>query len=223
LVNVVSEKCWRLIPSRYPPISVFERVASPEDFELLYALESLTNDRLREASGNLSLVAPQDRVFGLGAGYIMAAFTHLNPKGSRFSDGSWGVYYAAKNLDTAIAETQYHSEKFMRATNEPAMSIDMRVLVAKVTAQLHDLTGEDFQGAAIYDTESYQASQNLARQLKLANSDGVLYWSVRHTGGQNVGVFRPPVLANCTQERHLEFMWDGAAISTVFEKKMRRI
>ncbi len=36
---------------------------------------------------------------------VMAPFTHLNPKGSRFSDGSYGVYYAAKRLSTAIAET----------------------------------------------------------------------------------------------------------------------
>ena len=31
----------------------------------------------------------------------MAAFTHLNPEGSRFSDGSYGVYYAAHTLATA--------------------------------------------------------------------------------------------------------------------------
>lgn len=223
LAHVVSEKCWRLIPSRFPPIPVFERVSTPEDFDILYALESLTNDRLREASGNLGLVAPQDRAFGTGAGYIMAAFTHLNPDGSRFSNGTWGVYYAAKDLDTAIAETKYHNEKFMRATNEPPMGIDMRVLVAKVTAKLHDLTGEAFQGTAIYDTKSYQASQNLARRLKAANSDGVLFLSVRHPGGQNLGIFRPNALESCVQERHLEFMWDGEAISTVFEKKMRRI
>ena len=44
----------------------------------------------------------------------MAAFTHLNPEGSRFSDGSWGVFYAGNDLNTAIAETRHHRERFLR-------------------------------------------------------------------------------------------------------------
>ena len=46
----------------------------------------------------------------------MAAFTHLNPQGSRFSDGSYGVFYCARSRDTAIAETRYHSALFLEAT-----------------------------------------------------------------------------------------------------------
>ena len=29
---------WRVIPSRFPAIGLFERAASPEDFDALYAL-----------------------------------------------------------------------------------------------------------------------------------------------------------------------------------------
>jgi hypothetical protein len=71
--------CWRIIPSRFPPINLFERVADPADLEAIIALESLTNDRLREEVGALQLVPQQDRISGRGPGYIMAAFTHLNP------------------------------------------------------------------------------------------------------------------------------------------------
>ena len=46
----------------------------------------------------------------------MAAFTHLNPEGSRFSDGSWGVFYAAHSVATAVEETVYHRERFLAAT-----------------------------------------------------------------------------------------------------------
>ena len=40
--------CWRIVPSRYPPIDLFERIAPPEDWEALAAVESLTNPRIRE-------------------------------------------------------------------------------------------------------------------------------------------------------------------------------
>lgn len=118
---------WRSLASRFPPIQLFERVTAPEDLEAVIAVESLTNPRLRDEVGDIRLVPPEDRVSGPGAGVIMAAFTHLDPVGSRFSDGSYGVFYAANDLDTAIAETRYHRERFMRATAEGRMEIDMRV------------------------------------------------------------------------------------------------
>lgn len=75
---------YRVIPTRFPAINLFDRVASAEDFDALYALEALTNDRVRTEVGMLDLVPPQERRFGPGYGPIMAAFTHLNPNGSRF-------------------------------------------------------------------------------------------------------------------------------------------
>src|SRR5690606_40558284 len=73
----------RIVPTRHPTVYLFDRVAQPADFEALYALEALTNDRVRDEIGCIGLVAPEDRVFGPGTGPIMAAFTHLNPAGSR--------------------------------------------------------------------------------------------------------------------------------------------
>ena len=41
-------EAWRLVPSRFPPQGVFDRIAAPEDLEALYAIEAMTNARLRE-------------------------------------------------------------------------------------------------------------------------------------------------------------------------------
>jgi hypothetical protein len=67
----------RIIPSRFPPIDVYERVAAVEDFSALHELESMTNARLREERGETRLVRAGDEVRGPGASYIMAPFTHL--------------------------------------------------------------------------------------------------------------------------------------------------
>ncbi len=109
---------WRMIPTRFPAVNLFDRVVSPRDFEALYALEAMTNDRLRTEVDELDLVPPDERCFGPGCGPIMAAFTHLNPSGSRFYDGSYGVFYCAREKHTAIAETRYHAELFLASTNE---------------------------------------------------------------------------------------------------------
>src|SRR5215471_9497725 len=106
-------QAWRVIASRYPPINLFERLTGDASvWEALTTLEQLTNPRVRDDVGDIALVPPDERVSGPGASYVMASFTHINPKGSRFSDGSYGVYYAAAALETAIAETVFHFEAF---------------------------------------------------------------------------------------------------------------
>ena len=82
--------CHRLISSRFPTVGLYDQVAAPEDLDVAFAIEALTNPRVRQELGQLSLVPPADRVAGPGATLVMTAFTHLNPLGSRFSDGSWG-------------------------------------------------------------------------------------------------------------------------------------
>ncbi len=139
----------------------------------------------------------------------MAAFTHLNPDGSRFSDGSYGVFYAARALDTAVAETMYHRAKFMAATNEPAMKLEMRCYRTAVHGRLHDLR----KGwATMLQPDDYAAPQALARELRAAGSDGVVYPSVRHAGGECVGLFFPDLLKPCVQAQHLIYSWDGRRI-----------
>jgi hypothetical protein len=95
--------CNRIVASRLPTIHLFERVADPADWDALYKLESMTNPRLREQVGELSLVPVVDRVSGPNASVVMAPFTHLSPQGTRFTDGHFGAYYAAESVDTAIA------------------------------------------------------------------------------------------------------------------------
>ena len=212
--------CWRIIPSRFPTIHLFEDVADPKDLEAVFELEAMTNDRLRDQIGQLSLIPPKDRISGPGTGYIMAAFTHLNPLGSRFSDGSWGVYYAAFDLATAIAETSYHRSLFLRATKEEAMELDMRVLIADLKGSLHDIRGQQKQMPRIYDPDDYGTSQKFAKKLRVSGSDGIVHDSVRKPSGECVAVFRPPLLSNCRQEQHLCYVWDGSEISNVYKKSL---
>jgi hypothetical protein len=191
-------------------------VAGAEDWEALYWLESLTNPRLRDDVGEIELVPREDRIFGPGASVIMAPFTHLNPEGSRFADDTFGAFYAAASLDTSIAETRYHREVFLRATRERALELDMRTYLCDVAASFHDIRGKRDRMPDIYDPNSYVASQKLARSLKLAGSNGVVFDSVRHSGGQCLAVYRPRLVQNCRQGTHLRYVWDGERISQVY-------
>jgi hypothetical protein len=127
------------LKSRFPPINLFEAVADPADLEAIFQVEVMTNDRLREEAGDILFVVPEDRVSGPGSTPIMAALTHLNPDGDRFTNGAYGVFHAARTIETAIAETHCHRAQFLRATSEPAQEIDMRVYAVDLDAELHDI------------------------------------------------------------------------------------
>jgi hypothetical protein len=211
--------CFRIIPSRFPPVGLFDAVADPGDLEADFQIEAITNDRLREEAGDLALVAPEDRIAGPGTTPIMAAFTHLNPEGDRFTDGSYGVFYASLTIETAIAETRHHRVRFLRATDEPAQELDMRVYSVDLQAELHDIRSLRDSHPALYHPSSYTRSQELAGRLRAQGSNGVVYQSVRDEGGECVGVFRPRLITNCRQERHVCYVWDGAEIGMIYEKK----
>jgi hypothetical protein len=210
------QPCFRIISSRFPPIHLFERVADADDWEALYWLESLTNPRLREEVGDIDLVPREDRIFGPGTSVIMAAFTHLNPEGSRFADDTFGAFYAAASLETAIAETRYHREVFLRATRQAPIELDMRTYLSDIVASFHDIRGQGDRMPDIYDPDSYVSSQKLARELKTAGSNGIVFESVRHVGGQCIAVYRPRLVQNCRQGAHLRYVWNGDRISEVY-------
>jgi hypothetical protein len=210
------QRAYRIIAARYPPIAIFEDIADPQDWEALVEIESLTNERVRDEIGDISLVPPADRISGPGASFVMAAFTHVGVP-SRFSDGTWGVYYAGRSRTCAVAETTYHYARFYAATDEPACEIDVRVLVGAAKGTLHDLRGEAARYRGVYDPASYAASQALARELRELGSSGLVYDSVRCASGQCLAAFRPRVLAPPRVEAHLLYHFDGARIARYFD------
>jgi len=208
-------RIYRVIPTKFPPVNFFERIVEPRQMEAAWYLESLTNDRLRDETGDITLVPPEERVSGPGATVVMAAFTHIgNP--SRFSDGSYGVYYAARTLETAVHETAYHREQFLSATAEPPGEIDMRAYLGRVREPLRDLRAPRF--TALHDPDDYFPSQAFAKPRRERGDWGFVYRSVRHAGGECLAAFRPTAVTVPVTGQVLAYVWDGRRIGTVYEK-----
>jgi hypothetical protein len=196
-------------------------VASPQDFEALYALEAMTNDRLRTEVGELDLVPADERCFGPGCGPIMAAFTHLNPNGSRFSDGSYGVFYCGRERQTAIAETRYHAGLFLAATNEAPLRQQMRLYTVMARGEVVDLRGDAIVQAGldprILAPDDYGPGTALGRAVRAASAPGIVYPSVRDPEGECLAALRTTMLRDCRHAAYLEYNWNGETIDYVFE------
>lgn len=214
------EAC-RIVPTRHPSVNLFDRVADEADFDALYALEAMTNERLRDELGEIERVPRAERQYGPGSGPIMAAFTHVNLQGSRFADGSYGMFYAARERATAVAETRHHHARFLAATREAALHLPMRLYHVAIDARLHDLRPAGVVPAAVFDPDDYGAARALGAALRRAGSAGVVYPSVRQTRaprGQCVGLFTPRGAQRCMQVAVLLYAWDGERFTDVYEK-----
>ncbi len=206
-----------MIPSEYPPINFFETLVDPDLIEQLFYIEGLTNERLRDEVGEINLVAPEDRVSGPGSTPVMAAFTHIGAK-SRFSDGSFGVYYAARHLKTAIEETKFHRARFLACTREDAGEVDMRVYIGEVAQPLRDIRAAGYEH--LHDPDDWEPAQAFGLQMQMARSWGIVYRSVRDPGGECIAALRPPAVTIPRQGPHLSYVWDGTRIIRVYEKTL---
>ena len=192
---------------------MFERIADPGDWESLIELEMLTNPRVRQEVGEISLVPIEERVTGPGASWVMAPFTHIGWP-SRFSDGTWGVYYCARALATAVREKAHHIGLFLTRTQEPlGTTMELRAFVASIDARFHDIR-KAFPAA--HRPNDYSESQALARELREQGSNGIVYDSVRHRGGACLAAFRPKAVGLPVSGPNLRFHFDGVRVDRWF-------
>lgn len=210
----LDEPVYRVILSRYPQINLFERVSGPQDWYVLYAVESLTNPRLRDEVGDIRLVRPEDRVYGDGASWTMAAFTHppVDGRGGRFNR-DFGIYYCASDETVAIAESSFHRTRFLQESRVAKTTQEMRIIRAQLGPTiLHDV--RQLTGHAIYHPDDYSEAQQLGYALRDANSFGIHYQSVR-ADGECFGVLRPRVLSHAIHWRYLRYHYDQESIARI--------
>src|ERR1700759_4432733 len=103
----ITDKTFRLIPSRFPPINLFETVSTADDLAAVMELEGWTNDRL--VAERVARLPRDEWVYGINnASIVMASFMPAAPSGLRFSGSELGAWYASMMVNTATFEVSHH-------------------------------------------------------------------------------------------------------------------
>ncbi len=213
----------RLILSRHLPHGDSVLVSVSDDdahLQAIFELDSATNDRLLAAQQLLPGIGVEELVFGVPhAAVINAAFCHPHPLGGRFNGPPRGAWYAAFDLETSQAEVGFHKSVQLSEIGRFDDSVTYDDYLADFSAEFHDLRSTSALRAtadkaatpvrAYLDPDSYVESQALAERLLDADSLGVIYPSVRHTGGTCVACVRPALVANVKRGKTYRFVWDG--------------
>jgi RES domain-containing protein len=197
-----------------PPV-LTPLAASFGALEDLAALESVTNGRLRAEESGMPDLDPRELIiFGRrGHTFINAAFTHTRPGGNRFNDGSRGAWYCAFEVETAIGEVAFHLTRELEAIGRFENTTDYAELLADFFGPFHDLRPMDAETEPALQPDpavAYPAGQALAKRLRAeAESNGIVYRSVRHLGGTCLVAFRSDLIRNLRDGGIWRLEWQG--------------
>lgn len=210
-----AQQGYRLINSKFPPINLFDDVATAGEFEMLYELQAMTNPRLRAEVGDLGLIPVTDIPFGIpGCSYATAPFTHVNPVGSRFSRGHFGILYVADTMDTALTEVTYHQEAYWR--NMPDLRYERFVFRGLGCRFDEDRMVDGLaltRDHAIFDPSDYRAARAFGDTLKHEGAPGLRYHSVRQPDAVCWALMTPRLVTSIVQAAHYEVVWNGTITS----------
>lgn len=195
---------FRLIPSQFPPIGAFDDVSSPDDLAAVMELEGWTNDRLVQA--RLLRLPPSEWVFGRpNASIVMASFLHGAANGNRFSSPDLSGWYASLALKTAIAEVAHHLRREVIHEGRQSDKMTFRSYGATLAGEDYlDISGRQQNRRDLYDRRSYARSQTFGEDQRNAGRDGIIYDSLRHSGGVNVVCFVPTKVLDVVPQDHFD-------------------
>jgi RES domain len=135
---------------------------------------------------------------------------------SRYSDGTYGVWYGSDSLETRVSESVYHWYTTLLTdagfTTEE-VSIEREVYLVTCTAALLDLRAVSQTYSALLQATDYTFCQSVGARVQREGHPGLLTQSVRRPQGENMVIFKPQVLSNPRLSCQLTYRLKGTQIA----------
>jgi len=207
----------RLVSSARLRESVLLGLAEASDLDALAEIEGATSGRLIAEARGLGRVSPHELVHGVPhAAHINAAFAYARPRAlNRFNGPSRGAWYAALDVETCLAEVAFHMTRFLADSGITDAAIDYAELHASFAGEFLDLRARPHHPALNPDVEAgYPEGNKLADAALAQGLNGILYPSVRHTGGTCIAALVPHAVQSVAQGDMWRLTWVGKSEPT---------
>jgi hypothetical protein len=204
----IDERFHNLIPSRFPTVRLYERIAGGRD-DLFAAIEGLTNPRVREKERLTYGLARVDQDQHRFKNWNHAPFVYPNPEGSRFFAGDRNVIELASDLQTALVVSVSRRELFLARTAEPSTFLEMRQIVRPVRGRFLDVRDR-------LDIIERADRLSLGKKVLAEGLDGLLFSPSERPSGTGAIVLRPECLGKPDQAEHFKYIWNGNQITVLY-------
>lgn len=139
---------------------------------------------------------------------------------SRFSDGSFGVWYGSESVETTVYESAYHWYRGLlidAGFEQMAVIAERKVYWVACNAALLDFREVIAEEPDLLHPLNYTLCQTVGSRIHREGHPGLLTQSVRRPAGENLAIFNPAVLSNPRQNCQLTYRLQGGQI--VVEKQ----
>ncbi len=156
-----------------------------------------------------------DRPFEDAAWFNAIAWPFKNRQTSRFSDGSYGVWYGSESVETTVYESAWHWYRGLLSDagfEREAVIAERKVYSVACAAALLDFRQVTAAHADVLHPSDYAFSQSVGARIHREGHPGLLIQSVRRPCGENVAVFNPAVLSNPRHNCQLTYRLEGGRI-----------
>lgn len=135
---------------------------------------------------------------------------------SRYSDGSYGVWYGAADLETTVYETVHHWRTKLLSDAEgflkPGVSIERKVYLVRCDSALIDFRPMVETHPQIIHPADYSATHAMGRKIYREGHPGLVTRSARYKDGDVYAVFTPDVLSDARHSCFLTYVTTSAGV-----------
>lgn len=208
----------RLVTTARLRSSVLLDLVGSDDIAALAEIEGATSNRLLAQARGAGEVQPYEMVYGVPhAAFINAAFAYAKPRESnRFNDPDRGAWYAGFETETSIAEAQFHMTEMLRDAGSFEAVVEYSELFASFAGDFLDLRSHPEVGALDPNKAiGYPAGNALADAARARGLNGIIYPSVRKSGGTCIAALVPHAVQSVAQGDVYRMTWDGSPVPEV--------
>jgi hypothetical protein len=199
----VGQDIHRNIPSLHHPSDPFDDLTSD------HAHRSLASrvERECEPANYCSSTPVIHRPFEDSQWFNAIGWPFRNWQSSRFSDGSYGVWYGSESVKTTVYESAFHWYRMLCDAGFERRSVVAERAVYQVTcsAMLLDLRSATKHCPELLHPSDYSLAQRVGARIQREGHPGLLMQSVRWPLGDNFSIFNPEVLSNPRQSDRLTY------------------
>ena len=139
-----------------------------------------------------------------------------NRQTSRFSDGSFGVWYGSDTLETSVHESAYHWVRGLLCDagfEHEKVTIERTLYAVACDAVLLDFCPVAANYPTLFHKTDYTFTHSIGARIHREGHPGLLTFSARHERGINYAVLNPNVLSNPRQQSQLSYRLHGKTIT----------
>ncbi len=142
-----------------------------------------------------------------------------NWQASRFSDGTFGVWYGCDSVEATTYESAYHWYRLLcdASYDKEQVTGERKLYSVTCDAALLDFRQATHDYPELLHKTDYTYPQSVGARIHREGHPGLLIPSVRYPNGENYAIFNPAVLSNPRLNCQLTYRLDNQQI--IVEKK----